>query len=81
MFRTKYTITFIDSKWSVIKKDVKLDSVPRYGEYIFFDGQYHEVINVIHEVFEKPRFLGSKSRILVVINIFQNQENINLKKK
>jgi hypothetical protein len=74
MYRRKYTVTFIDSKWSVIKKNVNLISVPRFGEYIFFDGLYYEVMQVVHEVFEKPKFFGPKSRILIVIKPFSHQK-------
>ncbi len=74
MYRRKYTVTFIDSKWSIIKKNVKLDSIPRYGEYVFFDGVYHEVIQVIHEVLKKHFIFGLKSRILIVIKTFSHQE-------
>jgi hypothetical protein len=64
MFSRKYTATFLDSKWQVVKNKIKLDFIPRQGEYVFFNGLYHEVLNIIHEINDKTQ----KVRILIVIN-------------
>lgn len=48
MFRTKYTISILDSKWNPIKRNIKLKVIPRKDELIFLNKEYHEVINVIH---------------------------------
>jgi hypothetical protein len=53
MFRTKYTVTILDSKWQVIKNNLKLSVVPRQGEYIYLDNKYVNVINVVHSVDHK----------------------------
>lgn len=74
MFNRKYTVTFIDSKWEVIKKNVKLLPIPRQGEYVFFNGLYHEVVQVIHELLDKPKFFGPKIRIICVVKKFSHQE-------
>jgi hypothetical protein len=60
MFNKKYTITFLNSKWEVIKKDIKVVAIPRRDEYIWFDEKYFTVTNVVHS------FIG-KHDILVVI--------------
>lgn len=61
MFNKKYTVSILDSKWNVVKNRMKFISIPRSGEYVFFDGLYHEVLNIIH-VFD------GKTGIFVVIN-------------
>ena len=48
MFKTKYTITLINSKWEVIDRNVNISILPRSNEYLFHNKQYYEVINVVH---------------------------------
>jgi hypothetical protein len=48
MFKTKYKVTLLDSKWNVVKTNVKLTVLPRRDEYVFFDGLYYLVLNVVH---------------------------------
>jgi hypothetical protein len=48
MFKLKYTISILDSKWQPIKRNLKLSIIPRINEYIFLNDQYHKVINVVH---------------------------------
>lgn len=48
MFKPKYTISILDSKWQPIKRNLKLSIIPRMNEYIFLNDQYHKVINVVH---------------------------------
>lgn len=50
MFSTKYKVTILDSKWSVVKNNIKLLVVPRQGEYIYLDNKYVKVINVVHSI-------------------------------
>jgi hypothetical protein len=61
MFRTKYKVTLIDSKWNVVKNNVKVSVLPRRDEYVFFDGLYYLVLNVVHT-------LDSQQGIFVIIN-------------
>lgn len=61
MFKRKYTTTIINSKWDVIKNNIKLDVIPRQYEYIYLDDKYYEVIKVIHK-------LESKQNIFIVID-------------
>jgi len=48
MFKSKYTITLINSKWEVIERNVNISILPRSNEYLFHNKQYYEVINVVH---------------------------------
>jgi len=48
MFKTKYTISLIDSKWIPIKRNIKFDILPRKDEIIYFESKYYFVLNVIH---------------------------------
>jgi hypothetical protein len=50
MFKTKYNVTFLDSKWNVVKNNVKLFVVPRQNEYIYLDNKYVSVLNVVHSI-------------------------------
>jgi hypothetical protein len=61
MFRTKYKVTLIDSKWNVVKNNVKVSVLPRRDEYVFFDGLYYLVLNVVHT-------LDGQQGIFVIIN-------------
>lgn len=67
MFRRKYTVTILDSKWSVIKNRLKLDVIPRKDELLFFDNLYYEVINIVH-------VLKEKQGIFVIVNEFKHQQ-------
>lgn len=71
MFKIKYNVTLLDSKWNIVKKNVKLFSLPRKDEYIFFDGLYYEVLNVVHDI-------NKNHLIYVIINEvpYQNKKNI-----
>jgi hypothetical protein len=61
MFRTKYKVTLIDSKWNVVKNNMKLSVLPRRDEYVFFDGLYFLVLNVVHT-------LDGKQGVFIIIN-------------
>jgi hypothetical protein len=50
MFKTKYTVSFLNSKWNVLKNNIKVHSLPRKDEYVFFNGLYYEVLNVVHTI-------------------------------
>jgi len=53
MFKQKYTISIIDSKWNSIKRNLKVDAIPRKGEFIFFEEYYYNVVSVIHQITKK----------------------------
>lgn len=53
MFKKKYSISILDSKWIPIKRNVKMEVVPRRDEYIWFDEKYYIVLNVVHSITDK----------------------------
>lgn len=68
MFKPKYTISILDSKWQPVKRNLKLSIIPRINEYLFLDGQYYQVISVIHT-------FNKNQDIFLIINELNNQEN------
>lgn len=66
MFNKKYTVSVLDCKWQVLKRNLKLVVIPRRDEYLFFDGSYYEVVNVIH-------MLNKNQDIFIVVSETQNQ--------
>ncbi len=70
-FSKKYTITFINSKWEIVKSDIKMKIVPQRDEYIYMDDKYYDVLNVVHS-------LGKKHNILVIIDETKLKLNVNL---
>jgi len=64
----KYNITILDSKWSPIKSNLKVNTIPRSGEFIYLDEQYYEVLNVVHSI-------NKKHEIFVVVSELENQKN------
>lgn len=61
MFKTKYTVSLLNSKWEPIKIKHKLQIIPRRDEYIYLDNQYFQVLNVINQ-------FKDKHEIFIVIN-------------
>ena len=61
MFRTKYTVSILNSKWEPLKRNLKLSVIPRCDELIYMDEQYFTVLKVIH-------MLNEKQDIFVVID-------------
>ena len=72
-FSKKYTITFINSKWEIVKSGVKMDVIPQRDEYIYMDDKYHSVLNVVHS-------MGEKHNILVIIDETKLKANLEEKK-
>ena len=67
MFEKKYKVTLLDSKWSVIKRNVNLTVIPRKDEYLYFGGLYYEVLNLVHT-------LDDKQDVFIIINETNYQE-------
>jgi len=65
MFKKKYTVSMLDSKWIPIKRNVKMSFVPRRDEYVWIDEKYFVVLNVVHSI-------TTKHEIFVVV---EEQEN------
>jgi hypothetical protein len=53
MFKKKYSISILDSKWIPIKRNVKMEVVPRRDEYVWFEEKYYIVLNVVHSITDK----------------------------
>lgn len=53
MFKNKYTVTLLNSKWIPLKRNINLSIIPRRDEFIYFDGKYYQVLNIIHKLNEK----------------------------
>jgi hypothetical protein len=53
MFRRKYTVTLLDSKWNPIKNRLKMSIIPRKDEFIYFNEQYYTVLNIVHNIARK----------------------------
>jgi hypothetical protein len=68
MFKTKYTTTLLDSKWSVIKNGVIFKVIPRKDEYIYINDMYYQVLNVVHN-------LTIKHQILIIVEEY-SQKNV-----
>jgi hypothetical protein len=71
-FSKKYTVTFLNSKWEIVKNNIKMDIVPQRDEYIYMDDKYYNVLNVVHS-------MGKKHNILVVID--ETKPKVSLDKK
>ena len=69
MFKRKYTVTLLNSKWEVVKRNVNFTIIPRKDEYVYLDEQYYEVVNVVH-------MLNKKQDIFVIINEIENKIQI-----
>ena len=64
----KYNITILNSKWSPIKNGLRVKTIPKSGEYIYMDGQYYEVLNVVHTI-------DKTHEIFVIVSELENQKN------
>ena len=60
MFKNKYTISLLDSKWQPLKRNFKVYAIPRANEFIYLNDEYHKVLNVVHT-------LNNKQEIFVII--------------
>ncbi len=71
MFSKKYTVTLLNSKWEIVKSNVKLISIPKKDEYVFLDNKYYDVLNVIHTI-------GKEHKILIIIEETKLKLDVNL---
>ena len=60
MFKKKYTISILDSKWNQMKTNIKVNAIPRMDELIFVNEKYYSVLNIIH-------MLNDKHEVFVVV--------------
>lgn len=70
-FDKKYTVTFLNSKWEVVKSEVKLNSIPQRDEYIYMNDRYYDVLNVVHSI-------DKNHQILVIIEETKTKFEVNL---
>lgn len=69
MFKKKYSISILDSKWIPIKRNVKMEVVPRRDEYIWFEDKYYIVLNVVHSITDKQEVfvvVEEKEKITII---------------
>lgn len=57
MFKKKYTVSMIDSKWVPIKRNIKMAVIPRRDEFVWVDEIYYQVINIVHSITDKQEVL------------------------
>jgi len=71
MFRKKYNISLLDGKWQVIKRNLKMDIVPRKDEFIWYLEKYFLILNVVYT-------LNKQNEIILVIEeqSLKSSENI-----
>jgi len=65
MFKKKYSISMLDSKWIPLKRNIKLSIIPRRDEYIWIDEKYFIVLNIVHSI-------TNKQEVFIVV---EEQEN------
>lgn len=69
MFRNKYNISLLDSKWNPIKRNIKFSFVPRRDEFIYLVDRYYQVLNVVHDI-------QKKHEIFVIIQELNNDIDV-----
>lgn len=80
LFKPKYTISFLDSKWNPIKRHLKMSSVPRADELVYYEKEYYTVVNVVYT-------LNKTEEILIILektimkNEVETPENEGIEKK
>ena len=69
-FTKKYKISLLNTEWGLLISNLKIRTIPRYGELIYIeDLGYFEVINVIHNIRKK---IG----IFVVVEKLDHTKNL-----
>lgn len=67
----KYTISILNSSWVPLKRNLRVNIIPRKSELIYLEEekQYFEVVNVIH-------VLNKKQDVFIIIESIEKQPNI-----
>lgn len=65
MFKNKYKATLLNSKWEILKSRLTFEVLPRKDEYIYVDGLYFLVINLVHDY--------NESKIFIIVEEFKHQ--------
>lgn len=50
LFKKKYNILILNSKWEILEKNIKLEFLPRQNEYIWNGLKYYQVLNLVHNI-------------------------------
>lgn len=69
IFKSKYTVVILNSKWEILEKNLKLIKLPRQKEYIWSGTKYYQVVYVVHNI-------TSKHQISLIVEDIQNVEVI-----
>jgi hypothetical protein len=69
IFKSKYTVVILNSKWEILEKNLKLIKLPRQKEYIWSGTKYYQVVHVVHNI-------TSKHQISLIVEDIQNVEVI-----
>ena len=69
MFKKKYKVVIIDSKWKILENNLKLEVLPRQKEYIWSGIKYYQVLNVVHNI-KEPKVVS------IIVDIIENIEII-----
>ena len=80
LFKPKYTISFLDSKWNPIKRHIKMSSIPRADEMIYHEGSYYTVINVVYTLNKTQEVLIIMEKTIIK-NGSKTPENEGIEKK
>ena len=75
MFKQKYTLNILDSKWNPIKTNVKFNSIPFKNEFIYYIDKYYIVLNVVHKYNEERGH-----SIFIIVEEFVNKIGEDLEK-
>lgn len=67
IFKSKYTVVILNSKWEVLEKIVKVEILPRQKEYIWSGTKYYQVVHVVHNI-------TSTQQISLIVEEIQNVE-------
>ena len=73
MWKKKRTITLINTKWEIIKPNIKVKYIPRWKELIYLEeaDQYYQVVNVIY-------YLNNNEGVWVVVDKHTPQVESNI---
>jgi nitrogenase subunit NifH len=80
LFKRKYTISFVDSKWNPIKRHIKMSTIPRADELIHYENVYYTVINIVYTLNKSEEVLVILEKIITK-NEAETPENEGIEKK
>jgi hypothetical protein len=74
MFKTKYTISILTSKWFPLKRNLKVSVIPRTDEFLYMDDQYYKVTHVVHMLNKNQEVFVVVEEISQDIQLIENQQ-------